>query len=419
MQNTRSKLEIKNNNLLQTDLTKVSNLDSLDWEAKDASTRYLTHSYHPYSAKYIPQIPHYLISNFTRRNDLILDNFLGSGTTLVESKILGRHAIGVDINPLACLVAKVKTTNIQKPDLKKISAICMSIKEDILKLRASREYANNYNNNNTSTFNLQDPKSINNNDNNNDDYLLSNIPNPNILKWFNKNVIYELLTIKLKIDSLEENHIRDFLLVAFSSILRSASNATSGFGNLMINKEPSRKGKIFEKFNRITSIMATKMEEFNQVTKNVSIIRIFNHDTRNLEFIADDTVSFICTHPPYMASVPFAEYQKLSLWWLGFSQKELENKLIGGRRARSDTAERFFQDIFVTLTEMKRVLQKKKYCCIVIGNPVYNNREWQLNEMIKKNASDVGLTLLKEITRMKYRLTMGKMKREFILVFKN
>jgi hypothetical protein len=408
MRDMRSKLGI-NRDLLQTDEGRVSNLDSLDWEAKDAATRYLTHSYHSYSAKYIPQIPRYLISNLTKKNDLILDNFVGSGTTLVESKVLGRHAIGIDINPLACLVAKVKTTNIQKPDLRKILSTSMSIKDEILKLRASLEYTNNK----TSTFD-QDLGSINKNE-----YLLANIPNQNILKWFNKNVIYELLTIKLKIDSLEENHIRDFLLVAFSSILRSSSNATSGFGNLMINKQPPKKSNIFEKFNRVVSVMVAKMEEFNQVAKNNSNIKIFNHDTRNLRYIADDTISFICTHPPYMASVPFAEYQKLSLWWLGFSQKELENKLIGGRRARSDTAERFFQDIFTTLTEMKRVLQKKNYCCIIIGNPIYNNREWQLNEIIKKNASDVGFTLLKEITRMKYRLTMGRMKQEFILIFRN
>jgi DNA methylase len=409
MRDMRSKLGISSD-LLQADLARVSNLDSLDWESKDASTRYLTHSYHSYSAKYIPQIPRYLISNLTNRNDLVLDNFVGSGTTLVESKVLDRHAIGVDINPLACLVAKVKITNIQKSDLGRILSIPMSIKEDILKLRASREYTNN----NTSTFDLQDPGSINKND-----YLLANIPNHNILKWFNKNVIYELLTIKLKIDSLEENNIRDFLLVAFSSILRSSSNATSGFGNLMINKQPPKKSNIFEKFNRVVKTMVTKMEEFNQVTKNNSNIKIFNRDTRSLTYLADNTISFICTHPPYMASVPFAEYQKLSLWWLGFSQQELENKLIGGRRARSDTAERFFQDIFTTLTEMKRVLQRKKYCCIIIGNPIYNNKEWQLNEIIKKNASDVGFTLVKEITRMKYRLTMGKMKEEFILIFRN
>jgi DNA modification methylase len=406
MQNTRLKLGI-NNNPLQTDLRKVNHLNSLDWELEDANTRYFTHNYHPYSAKYIPQIPHYLVSNLTKRNDLVLDNFLGSGTTLVESKILGRHAIGVDINPLACLVAKVKTTNIQKADLEKISAISRSIKEDILKLRGSSGY-------NTPTFNLRKPESIVSND-----YLLANIPHTNILKWFNIDVIYELLTIKLKIDSIEENHIRDFLLVAFSSILRSVSNATSGFGNLMINKQPPKKSNIYEKFNQVTNIMATNMEKFNQVLKNNSHIKIFNHDTRNLKFIADETISFICTHPPYMASVPYAEYQKLSLWWLGFSQQELENKLIGGRRSRRDTPDRFFQDMFMTLTEMKRVLQKKKYCCIVIGNPVYNNRDWKLNEIIKKDAADVGFTLLKEITRRKYRLTMGKIKQEFILIFKN
>ena len=71
------------------------------------------------------------------------------------------------------------------------------MREDILKLPVSHEYNNN---NNTSTFNLQDPESIDN-----DNYLMAKIQNPNILKWFNKNVIYELLTIKLKIDLLEEN----------------------------------------------------------------------------------------------------------------------------------------------------------------------------------------------------------------------
>src|SRR5919198_2377781 len=335
MQNTRLKLGI-NSNPLQTDLRKVNYLDSLDWELEDANTRYYTHNYHTYSAKYIPQIPRYLISNLTKRNDLVLDNFIGSGTTLVESKILGRHAIGVDINPLACLVAKVKTTNIQKPNLEKISAISRSIKQDILKLRAGSGY-----NSSTLAFNVQDSESINNNN----DCLLVNIPHPNILKWFHKNVISELLTIKSKIDSVEDDHIRDFLLVAFSSILRSTSNATSGFGNLMINKQPPKRSNIYEKFNQIISLMTANMEQFNKVTKNYSNIKIFNHDTRNLKFIANETIDFICTHPPYMASVPYAEYQKLSLWWLGFSQQELENKLIGGRRARRDAPERFFQDM--------------------------------------------------------------------------
>ena len=72
-----------------------------------------------------------------------------------------------------------------------------------------------------------------------------------------------------------------------------------------------------------------------------------------------------------MAVVPYAEYQKLSLWWLGFSQYALERSLIGGQRSRADTPDRFFRDMYAVLVEMKRVLIKRKYCCIIVGNPVW------------------------------------------------
>jgi site-specific DNA-methyltransferase (cytosine-N4-specific) len=376
----------------------------LDWGLQNADTRYATHSFHPYSAKYIPQIPHQLISVLSEKNDFILDNFMGSGTTLVEAKILGRNAIGIDINPLACLVAKVKTTNIYKSELEKIPKISLSIKKDILKLR--REYSTLF-----SLKNKEFTPIINSS-------FVGSALHLNIPKWFHENVIRELLVIKSHIELIEEMDIRDFFLVAFSSILRSISNATSGFGNLMLNKQAPPKGRIYEKFNTAINEMVQNMNEFNKIATN-SDIKILNHDTRNMKFIEDETIDFICTHPPYMASVPYAEYQKLSLWWLGFSQQELEKKLIGGRRRRRDTPKRFFQDIHIALVEMKRVLRKKKYCCITIGNPSYNGKTWLLNEIIKKDAIDIGFILLKEIRRDKCKLTMGKMKEEFILIFNN
>jgi hypothetical protein len=64
-------------------------------------------------------------------------------------------------------------------------------------------------------------------------------------------------------------------------------------------------------------------------------------------------------------------------------------------------------------------LIKKKYCSIIIGNPVYNGKVWKLNEVMKKDAKELGFILLKEISRGKYRSTMGKMKEEFILIFRN
>ena len=397
-------MKLKSENLSQTELAKIKNLYTLDWELEDADTRYYTHGYHPYSAKYIPQIPYRLVSKFTKKNELVLDNFMGSGTTLVESKLLGRNAIGIDVNPLACLISKVKTTTIQKSTLVEISKILILLKEDIINLRGNTVFFNN----------SEKRQTI---DNSMSKTLLLHL-HPNISKWYHQNVIYELLAIKSRIDTVENKDVKDFLLVSLSSILRSVSNATSGFGNLMINKQAPPKTRIYEKFVLAVRDMLKNMSEFNKVATN-SNIRIVNHDSRRLEFINDETIDFICTHPPYMAAIPYAEYQKLSLWWLGFSQYELEKRLIGGRRSRADTPDRFFHDINMALMEMKRILRKKKYCCIIIGNPVYNGKIWKLNDFIRKDATDIGFILLTEINRGKYRSTMGKMKEEFILIFRN
>src|SRR5919109_1650582 len=393
-------MTLKSEELSQIEINKIRHLDTLDWELEEAYTKYTTHGYHPYSAKYIPQIPNYLIKNFSEKNDLILDNFTGSGTTLIESKVLGRNALGVDVNPLACLISKVKTTNLQNSELKEISTISKSIKQDILVIRG-----------NLMLLNFEDRRMTI------DDSRINQL-HPHITKWFHKNVICELLVIKNKINSLESKDIRDFLLVAFSSILRSVSNATSGFGNLMINKHAIPKNRVYEKFVFAVNDMINGMLEFNKISTN-SNVKIFNHDARSLGFIDDQTIDFICTHPPYMAAVPYAEYQKLSLWWLGFSQYTLEKALIGGQRSRADTPDRFFRDMHAALVEMKRVLIKKKYCCITIGNPIYNSKVWALNDVIKKEAKDLGFILIKEIIRGKYKSTMGKMKEEFILVFRN
>jgi DNA modification methylase len=351
----------------------------------NADTDYYTHGYHPYSAKYIPQIPNRLISAFSKKDDLILDNFVGSGTTLVESKVLGRNAIGVDVNPLACLISKVKTTVIKESTIAEISHFSNNLRGE--------------------TFDECSSPAI--------DKL-----HPNISRWYHVNVICELLAIKTKIDAVRNTELKDFLLVAFSSLLRTVSNAKRGFGNLMIDKNAPSKNRIIEKFSLAVRKMLWSLAQFSTVATK-SQVTIFNHDSRNVEFIKDEAIDFICTHPPYMSAVPYAEYQKLSLWWLGYNQYDLEKSLIAGRRSRPDTPQRFLSDMEMSLLEMKRVLRKKGYCCIVIGNPVYRGKTWKLNEIIRQNAVHIGFTHLKQISRGKYHSTMGKMKEEFILIFRN
>ena len=59
-----------------------------------------------YRGNWSPYIPRNLILKYTQKGDWVLDQMMGSGTTLVEAKLLERNAIGVDINPDAVMVAR-------------------------------------------------------------------------------------------------------------------------------------------------------------------------------------------------------------------------------------------------------------------------------------------------------------------------
>ena len=75
--------------------------------------QYLTHWIYPYKGKFHPQMIRALLNILKlAEGDTVLDNFIGSGTTAVESQLLGINCIGIDISPLCVLQSKVKTESI-------------------------------------------------------------------------------------------------------------------------------------------------------------------------------------------------------------------------------------------------------------------------------------------------------------------
>ena len=78
----------------------------------------------------IPQIARRLMEEYGEESKMNLDPFCGSGTVLVESMLHNVNSYGVDINPLAILLSKVKTTTINPHVLEKeFIKICDRIRE--------------------------------------------------------------------------------------------------------------------------------------------------------------------------------------------------------------------------------------------------------------------------------------------------
>lgn len=74
-----------------------------------------------YRGNCAPQVPRNLILKYTKEGDIVLDTFCGSGTTLVETKLLNRKGVGIDVNVNALKIAKerinFKSNNLYEPKL--------------------------------------------------------------------------------------------------------------------------------------------------------------------------------------------------------------------------------------------------------------------------------------------------------------
>lgn len=82
------------------------------------SARYaskFTHHFYRYPAAACPEVVRELIATFSKPGDLVLDPFLGGGTTAVEALALGRRFFGTDVNTLGVFAARAKTTPLSQP----------------------------------------------------------------------------------------------------------------------------------------------------------------------------------------------------------------------------------------------------------------------------------------------------------------
>jgi len=169
--------------------------DSIDWTGIQEDTRYFTHGLHPYPARMPPHISRRLIRMYSKnQEDLVLDPFCGSGGVLVEAMLYDRMAIGVDLNPLAVLIAKVKTTPLNPETLYKV-------KYKLLEGAAQRLKSSNY-----------------------------EVPNiKNLDYWFKPEAVAGLAAIKEELEELSlMEEVADFFRVCFSLTVRETSNLRKG-----------------------------------------------------------------------------------------------------------------------------------------------------------------------------------------------
>lgn len=373
MQKVTSNIEDRENiiNIVRSKSIERSCEEDYKWafsHLKPKQTQYLTHGYHRYPAKFIPQLVSVLIQEYSRPKEIICDPFGGCGTTLVEAKLAGRQSLGFDINPLAVLITRVKTTAI--PPSKLADRYALLCKEMEAGRSAQRKGV-------TNNFEHYDRLSY----------------------WFGKDNLEQVLILRNRIRSESDTSVGRFFMCGLSHVLKKCSYWLSS--SIKPQKDPTKiPNHPIEAFRHHIDHMIIRNEEYYQTLKGKrclstkSIMR--RADARHLP-LKNGSVDLIITSPPYSISYDYLDIHQLSICVLGYCHllSELKTSFIGSknsndcsqlttnRKARQTidslasldrrlfkAINNYFEDMHLAYSEFHRVLKGQGRACIVLGDTV-------------------------------------------------
>ncbi|MFC1890864.1 DNA methyltransferase [Thermodesulfobacteriota bacterium] len=392
---------------MNNSITKKINL--IDWDCTDSDTRYLTHPIHRYSGKFIPQIATQVIELVTNPGDLVLDPYCGSGTTLLECQLYNRRSIGIDLNPLAVLISKVKTNVI---DVDKLISFQSDIKKQLEPLEYLEEKSQNdqfglFQSFSDSELRQLSVKIISDWRWNDEWYV----------KWFRKERLTELIAIYHVISNETNINFRNIGLLAFSDILRISSNAHGSYPNVMFDKKKKLPKPALPRFlKRLKEIIDNISQLEGQIVPE-SFSYVCRSDASELP-IPNNIIDAIITHPPYIASIPYAEYGLLSLAWLGYNPRDLDKQLTGGRRQSKYVVNKFNEGFKKMFYESYRVLKKNGTLFMLLGNPTVKGEKVDLAQMAKVISKSLGFSLIAQHYRNGVNKRANLMSKESLLFFK-
>lgn len=370
-----------------------------DWDYATVYTKTHTHSFHAYPAMMIPQVARRLIRLYGKSGQTLLDPFCGSGTSLVEARLAGLNGYGIDLNPLAVLLARAKTTDLPESPLRE------ALLEVIESYRASQRRGT-----------VSVPRFF------------------NVDYWFSPEVQVQLAHLRQVLFAIPDQAVRQFMLVVLSHTVRECSYTRKG--EFKLYRLPESQIRDFR-----TDVLATfiakaeqniqGMAEFNAEVDRRTHVQVFQSDTRQRQPIPDASVDLVVTSPPCgdsQTTVAYGQFSRLSLQWLGLpceEAKSVDRQSLGGkvqnnvqvppylseslegtvgqifqrdaRRARQVKA--FYDDFAQCLVEITRVCRPGAKARFVVGNRTVRGIRIPTDLILREMAGCFGWQLVEQFER--------------------
>lgn len=275
--------------------------DHWDYRGNSKSERDYVHGFCTYPAMMVPKMQREILevclTQIDKPHIKLLDPFAGSGTILVEGMLQGLDIVGIDVNPLAVLLCKVKTTIISPEVLKDHSRI---LENEIENLKQSQI----------------------------DEFSFDGIN-----KWFTEKAISDLSILRnaiLKDDMIE---IRRFFWATFCEVVRIVSNSRDCTYKLHIKEKKDIDNYDKDAVGLFIKTLNYNVEKYLFFYNTLKSSGKINKDGRSykgcIKIILGDAISYlkqtkqkfdlILTSPPYgdnHTTVSYGQYSIMPLRWI-------------------------------------------------------------------------------------------------------
>ena len=358
--------------------------------------------FHPFPARMPLELASILISDLTEPTAQILDPMLGSGTTAIAARQLGRPCFGSDLDPMAVTISKAATSYYSKNTLERV-------RDEVLS-RAKRLLA-------------QQPYCVS--------FERLKMPEESkefIEYWFPEESQTQLLSLARAIGELDSAAESRLAWAVFSSLI-IAKTATASYATDTSRTRPRRnfeKNVVlpFDAWRRRFREAEVRMPFVGRKPPVGASCSISVADARALS-IPDASVDFILTSPPYLNAIDYLRSHKMSLVWMGHDLtdlRELRGTMCGSARGmyqidglptklesrlsseivvprKQAIFRRYLSDVRQVFSQVKRVLKPGGVAILVFGPNLLTSDIDDTAQTIRQLSRQAGLHYVYGIPR--------------------
>ncbi len=344
------------------------------------------HDVHTYPARMHPALARSVLADLADPGAVVLDPFCGGGTVPVEARCRGARALGVDLNPLAVRLARVRTDPLNGKRRKMLRARAREVAE---RVRAA----------------ASDPGA-----------RRHTVPRAEAA-WYEPHVLAELGVLRHVLGRSGARWEQDVLLMVLSSIVVKVSRQAS---DTAPRKEARnlRKGFVTELFVRRTDELLAALAELERaIPRRCPPAEIHEGDARRLGPLLGRTrVDLVLSSPPYGGTYDYVEHHARRYPWLGLDPRALREGEIGARRDLSAGGrERWDTQVLQVLRSLAGVAERQAPILLLLGDAQIGADRVDAAEQVERLAPRAGLDLRAAASQSRPDWRGGPPRREHLL----